>query len=145
VLRLAVLCCCLAALTLAATAAAATVPGMRSPAGTMSCVYAAKTYARNNGALFCTIAGATYGPKLERRCLASGKDWEGFELPANAKGLLLCAAGAVWHGSLRTRTVKTGATWKAGPYACKVAAASLTCRSQTGHGLFLSSSSWRVW
>jgi len=144
VLRLAAV-SCIAALVAAGTAAAARVPGMRSPAGTMSCVYAAKTDARNNGALFCTIAGATYGPKLERGCLASRRDWEGFELPANAKGLLLCAAGAVWHGSLRTRTVKTGATWKAGPYTCKVAAASLTCRSQTGHGLFLSSSSWRVW
>ena len=42
-------------------------------------------------------------------------------------------------------TLPYGKTWHQGVFTCTSRANGLTCRNPTGHGLFISRESWRVW
>jgi hypothetical protein len=135
----------------AGTASAAVVPGLRSPSGNIRCVYAAPTDARNRGALFCTIAHASYAARLQNRCLnpngeqGAGVDWHGFMLGVKGRGEVVCSGGALWFGTPGYRTVSYGRSWHAGPYTCASRPTGVTCTNRRGHGLFLSRESYRLW
>jgi hypothetical protein len=130
---------------LAAPAAAATLPGIRSPSGNITCLYVS----RSPQFLLCQIAKADYEPSLRKRCGSAPYyvDWAGFSLSATRKGVVACAGGPAYDPQTehpRYVTLAYGKTWHQGPFTCTSATTGVTCRSRTGHGLFVSRGSWQV-
>jgi uncharacterized protein DUF6636 len=128
-----------------AASAITPLPGIRTPSGNISC------FAEPRPAiLFCRIRQAAYATKLEAHCAAPPieVDWAGFELGARRKGSISCSGGVLYDPGTQRPTYVTlayGRTWRSGPFSCRSAVTGLTCRSRTGHGLFISRQSWRAW
>lgn len=120
------------------------LPGFRSPSGNIKCYYNPNGLtARGHGrVLTCSLGHADYGARLQRRCEAG--DWHGFTLTPTKRPLLFCPAGASGDDPAYT-TVPYGKSWQRGPFTCTSRVTGVTCRSRTGHGLFLSRQAYRTW
>ena len=135
-----------AALATTAAAASATIlPGFRSPSGNISCLLVPGP-PRN---VQCQIAKAGYSGKLQARCHAGGGvDWHGFTLTAGKPATIVCSGGILYDPATerpRYVTLPYGASWRHGVFTCLSRITGVTCTSKTGHGLFVSRQSWRVW
>jgi hypothetical protein len=135
-----------AALAFTAPAPAMTLlPGLRSPSGNIRC------YVGPGSTLRCAIAQASYASRLQTRCLhpnGSGVDWHGFELRSSGVGAVTCSGGILYNPSTQRpsyRLLPYGRTWQHAGFTCTSRRTGVTCRSTSGHGLFVSRESWRVW
>ena len=139
------------ALALASAAAAApaktTLHGIRTPSGNIKCL----VIPGKPNLLHCTLGKASYATRLQSRCMTpggGGVDWHGFELTATGKGGVSCSGGILYSPESYQPSYSTlayGHSWQHGGFGCLSQRSGLTCRSATGHGLFLSRSSFRVW
>lgn len=133
----------LAALALAAgPAAAATLPGFHSPSENIRCL----VLAGGPPHLLCTIAEASYTNALQARCAAAASlDWHGFMLMDARKATPNCSGGILYTRRPRWVNLPYGTSWHRAPFTCDSQVTGVTCRSTSGHGLFLSRASWRAW
>jgi len=136
---------CALALAAAGSAAAKTIlPGFHSPTGNIDCLFV-------HGSLLCHIARADYAETLQARCMGpqgQGVDWHGFELHPTGKGGVTCSGGILYSPDTERPAyvnLPYGRTWRRGAFACTSQPAGVTCRSRTGHGLFVSRQTWRAW
>ena len=131
---------CAVSLAVCGAASAKTVlPGFHSPSGNIRCFVV-------RGMLRCRLAHADYAKTLQARC--SGLDWHGFELGAAGEGAVTCSGGILYSpGTERPAYVNLpyGRTWRQGVFTCTSRLTGVTCTNRTGHGLFLSRETWRVW
>jgi hypothetical protein len=125
-----------------AGAAKTVLPSFRSPSGNIKCF-------SGSGVLHCAISRAEYAKTLQNRCLAGPSlDWHGFELGATGKGVVTCSGGILYNPDTQTPhypLLAYGRTWRQGGFTCASAVTGVTCRSRTGHGLFISRQSWRAY
>jgi len=135
----------LLACALTGPAAGATLPGIRSPSGNITCLYVAE----KRQFLLCEVAKADYEAKLRHHCAAAPYyvDWAGFSLSAAGKGVVACAGGPAYdpqtdHPSYVT--LAYGKTWREGPFTCRSATSGVSCTNRAGHGVFVSRGAWRV-
>jgi hypothetical protein len=137
------------ALAAAGAAGASTqLQGFRAAKGNVSCVL----LSTSGGNLLCTIAHASYAKTLQNRCMnpngetGAGVDWHGFLFTQKTKARLNCSGGSLYNPSrVRYLTIRYGQTWGLGGFVCTSHVNGLTCRNTRGHGLFISSRSWRTW
>jgi hypothetical protein len=129
-------------------AAAARLPGVRTPSKNISCLYVPQR-PTTHGNLLCNIKQAVYTKALQSRCIAppTGLDWHGFTLSDTKRGEILCAGGLMYDGRDTPTfvTLAYGTTWRHGGFTCASRLTGLTCTNRFGHGLFLSRASWRTW
>jgi hypothetical protein len=128
----------------AASAAGRTLPGFRSPSANIKCYYNPNglTDSGRGRTLTCSIVHAAYATKLQHRCEAG--DWHGFTLTRTGKPRLFCPAGASGD-HIAYATLGYGKSWRRGPFTCTSRLTGVTCRSRTGHGLFISRQAYRTW
>lgn len=109
------------------------------PSKNIACAYIAD---RNYGGPFlrCDLLSGLH-PKPSGRCREG--DWASVLLKPSAKARPSCVSDTVYDN--RAPFLAYGRSWVRGPFRCQSAQRGLTCRSNTGHGLFLSRLSWRVW
>ena len=128
----------LAAVAASSAAAGRTVlPGFRTPSGNIRCFVVDK--------LYCSIQHSAYGGRLQARC---DLDWHGFELGPAAKAKVYCTSNAPYDmGKQRpsNRILAYGKSFHRGAFTCSSRRTGITCRSQNGHGLFISRQAWRAW
>jgi hypothetical protein len=129
-------------------AAAARLPGVKTPSKNISCFYVPERPTAH-GNLLCTIEHAAYTKALQAKCVAppTGLDWHGFTLSDTKRGEVLCAGGIMYDGKDTPTFVSLayGKSWRHGGFTCTSRVAGLTCTNASGHGLFLSRASWRTW
>ena len=129
-------------------AAAARLPGVKTPSQNISCFYVPQR-PTSHGNLLCNIKQAVYTKALQSRCIAppTGLDWHGFTLSDTKRGEVLCAGGLMYDGRDTPTfvTLAYGTTWRHGGFTCRSRVTGLTCTNARGHGLFLSRASWRAW
>lgn len=136
----------LVALVFATPALAKVVlPGFESPSRNIRCFVTP-----GPAILHCSIGHADYAQRLVRYCGSPpiGVDWGGFELGATRKGTISCTGGVLYNPAtqlLPTRVLAYGTTWRSGAFSCDSRVTGITCRSRSGHGLFISRASWRAW
>jgi hypothetical protein len=132
----------------AGVAAAARLPGVKTPSQNISCFYVPQR-PTSHGNLLCNIKQAVYTKALQGRCIAppTGLDWHGFTLSDTKRGEVLCAGGLMYDGRDTPTfvTLAYGKTWRYRGFTCASRVTGLTCRNGAGHGLFLSRASWRAW
>jgi hypothetical protein len=132
----------------AGTAAAARLPGVRTPSKNITCFYVPQR-PTTHGNLLCNIRHAAYTHALQARCIAppTGLDWHGFTLSDTKRGEVLCAGGLMYDGRDTPTfvTLAYGKTWRYAGFTCTSRVTGLTCTNAAGHGLFLSRESWRAW
>jgi hypothetical protein len=138
----------LLALVVCSTAAAAKLPGVRTPSKNITCFYV-PIRPTTRGSLLCNIKQASYTGALQRKCISppTGLDWHGFSLPQSKRAEVVCAGGLMYD-SRDTPTFVTlayGKTWRYRSFTCVSRITGLTCRNSAGHGLFLSRESYRLW
>jgi Family of unknown function (DUF6636) len=136
----------LVALAPPAAAAKTPLPGFHSPTGNIRCFYVPGRPA----VLRCQIRRAAYAKRLTAHCASPpiGVDWGGFELTANRRGAVTCTGGVLYDPSRQVPVFvnqRYGTTWRRGAFSCASKRTGVTCRNRTGHGLFISRASWRVW
>jgi hypothetical protein len=107
-------------------------PGIRTPTGNIGCFV-------SHAVLHCEIRSAAYHP----RCV--DLDWHGFELRARGRAQVTCAGGILYDEKPVYRTLAYGRAWRVDTFTCISRRIGLTCRSRTGHGLFVSRQSYRLW
>lgn len=122
------------------------LPGFHSPSGNIRCLF----IPGRPSILLCKIAHADYAKKLVAYCGAPpiGVDWSGFTLGPRRKGSISCSGGVLYDpDTQRPQYVNLpyGKSWRHGVFTCTSRVAGVTCRNRTGHGLFVSRQSWRVW
>ena len=132
----------------AGAAAAATLPGVRTPTRNIGCFYVPiRPTAR--GTLLCDIRQAAYLGSAQRACMSrAGLDWHGFELGLTRRAELACTGGALYDIGRDTpvlRVLSYGRTWRYRGFTCTSRVTGLTCTSPSGHGMFLSRASYRLW
>ena len=131
----------------AAGSAKTTLHGIRTPSGNIKCL----VIPGKPSLLHCTLGKASYATRLESRCMTpggAGVDWHGFELAATGKGGVSCSGGILYspeRSQPSYSTLSYGHSWRHGGFSCLSQRSGLTCRSTSGHGLFLSRTSFRVW
>ena len=131
-----------ALLTLAGPAAAATLPGFHSPSGNIRCLLLAGSPA----SLLCRIGEAAYAPSLQAGCMAKASvDWHGFMLTASKRAAPVCSGGILYTQRPHWANLPYGASWHRASFTCDSRITGVTCRSASGHGLFLARASWRTW
>jgi hypothetical protein len=132
----------------AGAAAAARLPGVKTPSKNISCFYVPQR-PTTHGNLLCNIKQAVYTGTLQRRCISppTGLDWHGFTLPDTKKGSIVCAGGLMYDARDTPTyvTLAYGKTWHYKAFTCTSRFTGLTCTTRAGHGLFLSRESWRAW
>ena len=139
----------------APVAAAATIPGFRSPSGNIKCLFIPSAPTGSGGrtpaTILCTIAHADYAKTLQARCLGptgAGVDWHGFLLPAARKGTVSCSGGALYNPTTQHPSYVTlayGKTWRQKMLSCTSAIDGVNCSNPSGHGMFISRQTWRTW
>jgi hypothetical protein len=139
----------------APVAAAATIPGFRSPSGNIKCLFIPSAPTGSGGrtpaTILCTVAHADYAKTLQARCLGptgAGVDWHGFLLPAARKGTVSCSGGALYNPTTQHPSYVTlayGKTWRQKMFSCTSAFNGVNCSNPSGHGMFISRQSWRTW
>jgi hypothetical protein len=131
---------------LALAAAFVALPGFHSPSGNIACYVA--------GPLRCTIGHASYARTLQDRCLnpdgevGAGVDWHGWELGATTSGRVTCSGGILYDSGTRRPVyadLPYGKSWTRGVFTCVSRRTGITCRTPSGHGLFVARQSWRAW
>jgi hypothetical protein len=141
-------------LLLASAAAAATIPGFRSPSGNISCLFipsAPSGGGRTPATMLCSIGQADYAKRLQARCIGAtgaGVDWHGFLLPAARKGAVSCSGGILYNPTTqhpRYVTLAYGKTWRHKMFGCTSAINGVNCSNPSGHGMFISRQTWRTW
>ena len=146
-MRLALVLAALLALGASGSAVAmTTLPGFRSPSHNIRCFRNAEA----PRVIHCSIAQAAYAKRLTAYCASPpiGVDWGGFELGATRKGAITCTGGVLYSPDtqrLNDTVLRYGKVWHSGPFTCWSRVAGVTCKSRSGHGLFVSRQSWRVW
>jgi hypothetical protein len=70
-------------------------------------------------------------------------DWTGLELPNSGKAHTVCAGDTVAGPDYPV--LKYGQRWARQDVSCTAATTGLTCKSQSGHGFFLSRESWKAY
>src|SRR5262249_53975115 len=138
----------LAALTVGPSGASgAHLPGVKTPSRNITCFFI-PGWPTDHGVLLCRIKVARYLDRLETSCIdGPGLDWRGFALPWSGKAQVFCAGG-IMHDpfdKLMFSVVGYGKTWHSAPFTCTLQNSGLTCVNASGHGLFMSRRSWRVW
>jgi hypothetical protein len=137
-----------AVLALAGTAAAAPLPGVRTPTGNIRCFYV-PIKPTTHGTLLCDLKRASFAHVAQAKCMArAGLDWHGFALPWNRSGDLSCSGGILYDVGRDTPSVRVlayGRTWRYRGFACTSRRTGLTCVNGHGHGLILSRAEWRAW
>ena len=144
-MKLSLLISTVVALALAVSASAAgSLPGFRSPTGNIKCYYnpAGLTSRGVTPVVRCSLDHADYAKKLQQRCEAG--DWHGFTLTPKGRPLLFCPGGATGDHPVYT-TLAYGKSWQRGPFTCASRVTGVTCRNHTGHGLFISRQTYRLW
>lgn len=139
----------------ATAAAAATIPGFRSPSGNIRCLFIPSAPTDSGGrtpaTILCTIAHADYAKTLQTRCLGpsgAGVDWHGFLLPAARKGAVSCSGGVLYNPTTQHPSYSTlayGKTWRQKMFSCTSAIDGVNCSNPHGHGMFISRQTWRTW
>ena len=131
-----------AALALAGSAAAGTLPGFHSPSGNIRCLLLGGT----PPSLLCQIGEASYAKALQAGCMAKASvDWHGFMLAAARKASPVCSGGILYTQRPRWASLPYGTSWHRASFTCESRVTGVTCRSASGHGLFLARASWRAW
>lgn len=129
-------------------AAAARLPGVKTPSQNISCFYVPQR-PTTHGNLLCNVKQAVYTRALQAKCIAppTGLDWHGFTLSDTKRAEVLCAGGLMYDGRDTPTfvTLAYGKTWRHGGLTCTSRVTGLTCTNGHGHGLFLSRASWRTW
>jgi hypothetical protein len=120
-------------LALTAPADAASLAGIRSPSGNITCLYVSE----KPQFLLCRIAEADYKAALTLHCASAPYcvDWAGFSLPAAGKGVVACAGGPAYDQQTehpRYVTLTYGKTWHRGAFTCRSAATGITARTAAG-------------
>jgi len=132
----------------AGAAAAARLPGVKTPSKNISCFYVPQR-PTTHGNLLCNIKQAAYTKALQARCIAppTGLDWHGFTLSDTKRGEVLCTGGLMYDARDTPTfvTLAYGKTWRHRGFTCTSRFTGLTCTNRFGHGLFLSRESWRAW
>jgi uncharacterized protein DUF6636 len=143
-MKLTLFICGALALGLSFSASAAVLPGFHSPTGNIKCYYNPHGLSARGFTpiVRCGLEHADYAPQLQHRCSAG--DWHGFELAPAGRPLLYCPGGASGDRVAYT-TLAYGESWERGPFTCTSRITGVTCRNRTGHGLFISRQSYRVW
>jgi hypothetical protein len=97
--------------------------------------------------LVCSIRVAPYITTMNEDCLArTGYEWQGWQLYRRRRTLPICAPNALWRGQPSYVPLKVGKTWRRGIFTCvRSSWIALTCRTSTGHGLYVAYDSWRAW
>ncbi len=130
-----------------AGSAKTTLSGIRTPSGNIKCL----VIPGKPNLLHCTLGRASYASRLQSQCMTpggGGVDWHGFELTATGKGGISCSGGILYSPERYRPSYSTliyGHSWRHGGFSCLSQRSGLTCRSGSGHGLFLSRASFRVW
>lgn len=134
----------IAAVAASSAAARQTLPGFRSPTGNIKCYYNPNGLgsAGFRPTLKCGLEHADYATTLQHRCEAG--DWHGWTLTPRGKPSLFCPGGASGDHPLYP-TLAYGRSWKRGAFTCTSRVTGVTCRSRTGHGLFISRQAYRTW
>ena len=145
-------------LAVAASAAeAAKLPGVKTPSRNISCFWVpikktagAPVTPSTHGNLLCDIKQAAYLEAEQGGCQArAGLDWHGFELPWNDhRASTVCSGGILYDIGRDTpsyRVLAYGKTWRFRGFTCVSRFTGLTCTNRSGHGLFLSRASRRLW
>jgi Family of unknown function (DUF6636) len=131
----------------AGSAAAARLPGVRTPTRNISCFYV-PVRPTTHGNLLCDIKRSFYARRLQQHCISppTGLDWHGFELSETRKGEILCAGGIMYdpRDTPTFVTLAYGRTWRHKGFTCVSRVTGLTCTNRAGHGLFLSRESYRL-
>ncbi len=145
-LAVALLALCAFGASAARSAAPATIlPGFRSPSGNIGCLLVPG----HPATLLCHIARADYAQALQARCMAGPSvDWHGFELTATGRGSTVCSGGILYDPDTQRPSYVTlpyGKSWRHAPFTCRSETTGVTCKSDAGHGLFISRASWRAW
>ena len=132
------------ALALSASAAARVLPGFNSPTGNIKCYYNPHglTSRGLTPGVRCGLDHADYAMKLQRICKAG--DWHGFTLTPKGRPLLYCPGGASGD-RVKYKTLAYGKSRQLGQFTCTSRVTGVTCRNQSGHGVFLSRQSYRTW
>lgn len=146
---------CAAGLIAVAAGPASLLPGFRSPSGNISCLFvpsaAIASGGRTPATLLCKIARADYAQQLQLRCMGrsgGGVDWHGFELSATRKGAVECSGGILYNPATQHPSYVTlayGRTWRRKMFSCTSRTEGVNCSTPSGHGLFVSRQTWRVW
>ena len=114
------------------------LPGFRSPSGNIRCFVV-------NKALICEIDKANYRQRLQASC---DLDWHGFTLNVANRARSYCTSNSAYNmGTERPNNAKLayGKSFRHGVFTCLSRVTGVTCRSRTGHGLFISRQAWRTW
>ena len=134
------------AVPVGADAAKRILPGFHSPSGNIKCYYESGAGA----ILRCQIARADYAKRLTQHCALPpiGVDWGGFELTPSHRGAITCTGGVLYEPDTERPVfvnLPYGVSWRRGVFSCVSRVTGVTCRSRSGHGLFVSRQSWRAW
>ncbi|HEY3542180.1 MAG TPA: DUF6636 domain-containing protein [Gaiellaceae bacterium] len=123
----------------------AALPGVVTPSGNIHCFYVPAKPAH----LLCDIRQASYNKREQDGCQArSGLDWHGWEVYATRRAAPVCSGGILYdsnHDKPVYRRLAYGHTWRFAAFTCVSRVTGLTCRTGTGHGIFISRESWRGW
>lgn len=120
---------------------AAPLHGFASPDANIHCTYLPK--AEN---LVCSMRVAHYGTTMNEDCRSrTGFQWQGWQLYRHHRTVPICAPNTLWRGRPRYVNLAAGHTWQRGIFTCAWQRKALTCRTSTGHGLYVAFDSWRAW
>lgn len=133
-------------------ASTARLPGFRSPSGNIKCLFLPPARDdsghRVRSQLICSISHADYAGTLQDRCMGptgAGVDWHGWSLGPFGNGQVLCSGGILYTKRPSYLTLAYGKSWRQGVFTCASRITGVTCRNRSGHGLFLSRETWRIW
>ena len=138
---------CAVALGAAGLAGSASLPGFHSPTGNIKCLFVPGP---PRGMMLCQIKRADYAKRLVAYCGSPpiGVDWAGFTLGATRKATVACSGGVLYNPDTQKPVyvnLPYGRTWRHGVFTCSSRVTGITCRSRTGHGLFVSREAYRLW
>lgn len=89
---------------------------------------------------------AHYGTTMNEDCRSrTGFQWQGWQLYRHYRTVPICAPNTLWRGRPRYVNLAAGHTWQRGIFTCAWQRKALTCRTSTGHGLYVAFDSWRAW
>jgi hypothetical protein len=89
---------------------------------------------------------AHYGTTMNEDCRSrTGFQWQGWQLYRRHRTVPICAPNTLWRGRAAYVTLAYGHTWTRGIFMCVSQRKALTCRTSTGHGLYVAFDSWRAW
>jgi hypothetical protein len=105
------------------------------------------TYLQKAQNLVCSIRFAIYVAAMNDDCRARTRyQWMGWQLYRHHRTMPICGPHTLWRGQPPGVTLDVGKTWQHGIFRCvHPSPIALTCRTSTGHGLYVAYGSWRAW